>query len=63
MAKKINLYCPLHGTQLENERSIDKDKIETISKASCVNEEGRHAVFVTDRQAYEQEGTIEILLS
>lgn len=63
--KKINLYCPLHGTQLEDEKEEGGQRNLGIycSRAKCRNKDGEHTVYITDKQSYSQEGIIEIVLS
>jgi len=60
--KFISLYCPMHAKQLYNESKQIKEGESYLSRTICNDENCEHFVYIENRQAFEQEGRITILL-
>jgi len=65
MSKQAPYYCPLHGIKLKGETKPIQEGVAYVSKAICYDksDDFKHTVIIEDRQAFEQEGVITVVLS
>ena len=63
MSRKINVYCPLHGTQLKSEKVIKTTDERIESMAVCETKgEAKHPVYINEKDTH-SEGVIEIFFN